>query len=316
MTGPDALTPFEGWDIRTLIDAKAAERGDHPAMIWEPFEGEGRTWSYARFGEALRRFAAGLQARGVRPGERVLVHLDNCPESIISWLGCAYAGAVAVTTNARSSQDEVAYFARHSGAVGAITQPRFAAMVAKAAPGLRFLCVTETDNGAPPEADVGAYEPFGAIDADPTGLAERPHDPMAHFAIQYTSGTTARPKAVLWTHANALWGARVSAMHEDLRADDVHLVYLPLFHTTAQVYSVAAAIWAGASFVIQPKFSASRFWPVSLKHRCTWTSQHRLARGAPRFCCPPLMPSGSARARRRQCRRCAPAWRRSSFSRR
>ena len=39
MTGPDALTPFEGWDIRTLIDAKAAERGDHPAMIWEPFEG-------------------------------------------------------------------------------------------------------------------------------------------------------------------------------------------------------------------------------------------------------------------------------------
>ena len=105
MTGPDALTPFEGWDIRTLIDAKAAQRGDHPAMIWEPFEGEGQTWSYAQFGEALRRFAAGLQARGVKPGERVLVHLDNCPESIISWLGCAYAGAIAVTTNARSSQD-------------------------------------------------------------------------------------------------------------------------------------------------------------------------------------------------------------------
>ena len=273
MTGPDALTPFEGWDIRTLIDAKAAQRGDHPAMIWEPFEGEGQTWSYAQFGEALRRFAAGLQARGVKPGERVLVHLDNCPESIISWLGCAYAGAIAVTTNARSSQDEVAYFARHSGAVGAITQPRFAEMVARAAPALVFLCVTDTDNGAPPEAaNIGIYEAFGAIDADPDGLAERPHDPMAHFAIQYTSGTTARPKAVLWTHANALWGARVSAMHEDLRADDVHLVYLPLFHTNAQVYSVAAAIWAGASFVIQPKFSASRFWPVSLKHRCTWTS--------------------------------------------
>ena len=272
MSDPHALTPFEGWDIRTLIDAKARQCGDHPALIWEPFEGEGRTWTYAQFAETIRRFAAGLQARGVGQGARVLVHLDNCPESIIAWLGCAYAGAVAVTTNSRSTRDEIAYFAGHSGAVGAITQPRFATLVRAAAPDLPWLCVTDTDNGAPPEADIAGFEPFSAIDSDPDTLATRPHDPMAHFAIQYTSGTTARPKAVLWTHANALWGARVTAMHQDLGPDDVHLVYLPLFHTNAQVYSVAAAIWAGASFVVQPKFSASRFWPVSTKHGCTWTS--------------------------------------------
>ncbi len=259
-------------DIRTLIDAQAARRGEHPFLIWEPFEGVGRTWSYAAFAGALRRFAAGLQARGVRPGSRVLVHLDNCPESLIAWLGCAYAGAVPVTTNAKSSADEIAYFAGHSGSVGGITQPRFAALVREAAPELGWLAVTETDNGAPAEADVAGFEPFAAIDGDPATLAERPHDPWAHFAIQYTSGTTARPKAVLWTHANALWGARMCAQNEDLRPDDVHLVYLPLFHTNAQVYSVAAALWAGATVVLQPKFSASRFWPVSLKHGCTWTS--------------------------------------------
>src|SRR5206468_84473 len=123
---PDALTPFEGMDIRTMVDGQAALRGDHPFLIWEPFQGEGRTWSYADFALTLRRFAAGLRARGVAPGNRVLVHLDNCPESIIAWLGCAYAGAVAVTTNAKSSADEIAYFAAHSGAVGGITQPRFA----------------------------------------------------------------------------------------------------------------------------------------------------------------------------------------------
>ncbi len=268
----NALTPFENMDIRTLVDGQGAGRGDHPFLIWEPFEGQRRTWTYAQFGQALRRFAAGLRARGVKPGMRVLVHLDNCPESIIAWLGCAYAGAVAVTTNAKSSADEIAYFASHSGAVGGITQPRFAALVKGAAPGLGWLAVTETDNGAaagPPPADC---EPFATLDADPETLATRPHDPMAHFAIQYTSGTTARPKAVLWTHANALWGGRMCATHEDLRPDDVHLVYLPLFHTNAQSYSVLAALWAGATIVVQPKFSASRFWPVSLKHGCTWTS--------------------------------------------
>lgn len=266
------LTPFESQDIRTLIDDQAARRGHHPFLIWEPFEGEGASWSYARFAEAVRRFAAGLQARGVRPADRVIVHLDNCPESLIAWLGCAYAGAVAVTTNARSSRDEIAYFASHSGAVGGITQPRFAGIVRAAAPQLAWIAVTADDNGAPAEADVSGFEPFSAIDSDPGTLAVRPHDPWAHFGIQYTSGTTARPKAVLWTHANALWGARMCAQNEDLRPDDVHLVYLPLFHTNAQVYSVAAALWAGATVVLQPRFSASRFWPVSLKHGCTWTS--------------------------------------------
>jgi crotonobetaine/carnitine-CoA ligase len=64
----------------------------------------------------------------------------------------------------------------------------------------------------------------------------------------------------------------MSAAHEDLRPEDIHLVHLPLFHTNAQVYSVLAALWAGASIVLTPRFSASRFWPVSMKHRCTFTS--------------------------------------------
>jgi crotonobetaine/carnitine-CoA ligase len=259
-------------DIRTLIDEQAARRGEHPFLIWEPFEGPGRSLTYAAFAQSVRRLAAGLHVRGVAPGERVLVHLENCPEAIIAWLGCAYAGAVPVTTNAKSTADELAYFAAHSRAVGALTQPKFADLVASAAPKLAWRAVTETDAGAQPAPFAEEFEPFAALDAEPARLRERPHDPWAHFGIQYTSGTTARPKAVLWTHANALWGARLCAQHEDLRAEDVHLVHLPLFHTNAQVYSVLASLWVGASVVLTPRFSASRFWPVSLKHGATWTS--------------------------------------------
>ncbi|MDE2562853.1 MAG: AMP-binding protein [Sphingomonadales bacterium] len=266
------ITPFEGMDIRTLVDMQARLRADHPFLVWEPFEGEGRTWTFAEFAETVRRFAAGLQARGVTPGARVLVHLDNCAESVIAWLGCAYAGAVPVTTNARAAEDELAYFAEHSKSVGAITQPKFAALVARAAPQLGWTVVSATDNGAPPQDDVSGFEPFAAIDGDPASLAERPHDPWSPFGIQYTSGTTARPKAVLWTHANALWGAKMCATNEGLQPADVHLVHLPLFHTNAQSYSVLASLWAGGTAVLVPRFSASRFWPVSLRHGATWTS--------------------------------------------
>jgi len=264
---------FAGQDIRTLISVQASLRPQHPFVVWRPFSGPRSQWTYAEFHQRIQRFAAGLHARGVRAGDRVLVHLDNCPEAIFSWIGCAWMGAIAVTTNARASEDELAYFADDAQVVAGITQPRFAASVARACPRLKWLAVTTTDNGE----DAGANRPdaassFDAIDADPSHLPDRPFDPMAPFSVQYTSGTTSRPKGVLWTHANALWGARVNAAHEALGARDVHLVTLPLFHTNAQAYSVLATLWAGATVVVQPRFSASRFWPVSIEEGCTWAS--------------------------------------------
>ena len=276
-----ALTGFEGRDLRSLLDEQASRRGDKPCLIWAPFTGPERSWSYAAFVDRVRRFAASLHARGFAPGDRLLVHLDNCPESLICWLGAAYAGVVAVTTNAKSTLDELSYFVQHSRARAAVTQPRFLALVAAAAPHAEWLAVTDTDGGEPGEpAGAASPLPFDALDADPARLPARPHDPMAPFAIQYTSGTTARPKAVLWSHANGLWGAKLSAMHEELVADDVHLVTLPLFHTNAQVYSVLASLEVGATVVLQPRFSASRFWPTSLRHGCTWTSMVAFCLGA------------------------------------
>ncbi|MDE1172499.1 MAG: AMP-binding protein [Parvibaculaceae bacterium] len=266
--------PFAGFDIPHLLALHATSRPDHPFLIWEPFEGEPETWSYRRFYEDARRVAAGLQARGVNPGDRVLLHFDNCPEILIGWFACAHLGAVALTTNARSVADELNYFAGHSRAVGAITQPKFAGLVASSCPDIGWLVVTSHDNGAAPApGHVPAHtESFASLYGDADAAPLRAPDPMRPISIQYTSGTTARPKGVLWTHANALWGAKLSAQHEDLQSTDRHLTYLPLFHTNAQSYSVLAALWAGATVVLLPRFSASRFWEVSLRRATTWTS--------------------------------------------
>jgi carnitine-CoA ligase len=262
-----ALSPFHNMDIRSLIDRQGKSRADHACMIWEPFEGSSQSWTYGELRLAIRRFAAGIQCAGIQAGERVLIHLNNSPEQIISWLGCAYAGVVPVTTNTSSSGEELAYFAQHSAAKAFITERQYLDNLEEATRSVSQLYVIGDGSDLPDEA-----KPFGHIDGEPDTLRDRPYNPMAPFGIQFTSGTTSRPKAVVWTHANALWGAKVSASHENLCADDVQLVCMPLFHTNAQVYSVLASLWVGATFVLQPRFSASRFWPVSLNHKCTFTS--------------------------------------------
>ena len=265
-----ALHPFNRLDVPTLLAQRAATRRDQVFIAWEPFEGQPQTWTYGQFHHAVGRLAGGLARRGVEAGDRVLIHLDNCPEALLAWYACGWIGAVAVTTNARAADDELSYYAEHCGAVAAITQPKFAQRVAAHCRHLKWLVVTDTDNGAAPDHPTEPGQRFATLDAD--APPRRAPDPLAPCSVQYTSGTTSRPKAVLWSHANALWGARINAVHEDLQATDVHLVHLPLFHTNAQAYSILATLWAGGTAVVLPRFSASRFWPISIQHGCTWTS--------------------------------------------
>ncbi|MBW2366594.1 MAG: AMP-binding protein [Deltaproteobacteria bacterium] len=265
---------YSGRDVPWLVEHHATHHADHVFLIWEPFQGPSRSWTYKTFADDVSSIAAGLIARGVCAGDRVLIHLDNCPELILAWYACARIGAVAVTTNTRSVGNDLAYFAEHSEIVGAITQPALADLVAANAENISWMVVIETNPTAkaPEEKRRGGYEPFSSLYGDPEKAPDRAHDPMSPVGIQYTSGTTSRPKAVLWTHANALWGAQVNACHFMLRSDDITLCFNPLFHTNAQAYSVLASLWVGATVVLLPKFSVSRFWEVSLRHKCTWAS--------------------------------------------
>ncbi|MBN9583890.1 MAG: ATP-dependent acyl-CoA ligase [Afipia sp. 62-7] len=270
---PGHVGPFAGLDVPWLLRLRAETRRDHTFLIWAPFDAPARPWTYGEFHDRVGALSAGLVRRGIKPGDCVLIHLDNCIEMLLAWFACVELGAIAVTTNTRSAPAEMNYFADHCGAVAAITQPAYAQTLADHCPKLRWLAVTSHDAGAAPaQGRPAKSEAFDSLFADSTDRPRRAADPHASCSVQYTSGTTSRPKAVLWTHANALWGAKVNAAHEDLRAEDTHLIYLPLFHTNALAYSMLATLWVGATAVIMPRFSASRFWSTALAHRCTWTS--------------------------------------------
>ncbi len=257
---------MHGQDIPTLLGHWADRRPDHPVLVWDPFEGEGRTWTYAQLRDDVHRLAAGLAGRGIAHGEKVLIHSENCPEMVIAFLACATLGAVAVTTNTKSVTSELEFFASKAQCVAAITQPEFAAMVGDAAPNLRWLAVMGGDVAAP-------AVPFSDLFAtDPSEWTGRPAEPMLPFGIMFTSGTTSRPKAVVHTHANAVWASRCGPRNIDLGPDDRYLIYLPFFHVNAQSWSLFSVLGAGATAVLMPKWSTSRFWDVVTRHEITHIS--------------------------------------------
>ena len=262
----DALQEFQmhGQDIPWLLAHWAEHRPDHPVLIWDPPTGGGRTWTYADLLEDTRRLAAGLVGRGVGKGDKVLIHADNCPELVLAWLACATVGAVGVTTNTKSVGAELTYFIDKAQCVAAITQPRYAAMVLEAGPKLHWVAVTagDTDSEAPADLSGLTLDSFDDLFGDSADWPGRPAEPLLPFGIMFTSGTTNKPKAVVHTHANAVWASRIGPRNIDLGPDDRYLIYLPFFHVNAQSWSFFPVLGVGATAVMVPKWSTSRFWEV------------------------------------------------------
>ncbi|MFF0775325.1 AMP-binding protein [Nonomuraea wenchangensis] len=201
--------------------------------------------TFADADAATDRLAGALAARGVRPGDRVAIMLDNVPGWPLTWLATLKAGGVAVPVNVRYRAADLEHVLRDSGAVATVTTAGYAPHV----PGAVHLFDALTDDAPAPR------------------VAARPED-VANF--QYTSGTTGFPKACLLTHDYWLRTARIVADAVRLRDDDVLMM--------AQAYSYMDPQWAtlvclagGIPLVVLPRFSASGFWPAAREHGATLT---------------------------------------------
>lgn len=268
-----------GRNLTELIERRAAERGDATFLVWDPEHGARpdaiRSVSYAGWAANVAWLAAALAARGVGRGDKVCVHLDNRPEAVLAWWALARLGAVCVSTNARSAADELRFYLEDSEAVAIVTSAARRDVVADALPPAVKLVVLVDDDAAPIEREGGRCEILGELVAEGASLAAlppSPAEPLDPCSILYTSGTTSRPKGVVLTHANYLWGAGQMCLHQKLTPDDVYLVQMPLFHVNAQIYSVLAAWVAGAKVALVPGFSRSGFWRAAAHHGATTSS--------------------------------------------
>ena len=273
----DIVNPFLGRTLPDLVEERARTRGDATFLVWDPDRGADPVaalrWSYAEWAARVRALAAALGARGIGRGDFVCVHLDNHPAFLLAWWALARLGAVCVSTNTRSVADELSFYLENSSSIAVITEAAHRDVVADSI-GDAITRVVFLEDDADPIAGV-ITERLSTIEAEGRDLDDPPPcpaGPLDPCCVQYTSGTTSRPKGVVLTHANYLWGGQHMALHQGLRSDDVHLVQAPLFHINAQVYSVLSSVVAGGTIVLLPRFSRSGFWPVAIGHGATVAS--------------------------------------------
>ncbi|MFG1711132.1 AMP-binding protein [Nonomuraea sp. M3C6] len=179
------------------------------------------------------RLAQGLIDKGVQPGDRVAIMMDNVPAWPLSWLGILKAGAIAVPVNARYQAADLAHVLDDSGAV---------------------LTLTTVDYARIPEP-LNTHIPLKA-------------DDVANF--QYTSGTTGFPKACMLTHDYWLRTAQIAADQVRLRDDDVMLIAQAYSYMDPQ-WATLLCLIGGIPLVVLPRFSASGFWASAREHGATLT---------------------------------------------
>jgi len=245
--------------LKSALEDKVRRLGDAPFLRFEDAEGrDGGSWTWRELDRDVNRAAHLLRARGLGPGDKFNLHLGNCPEFLIFWLAAAKSGTVMVPTNPVSTADEMAYILGHSGTRLAVTEPRYAAPIAAARSAL------------PGRLEVLECRPLAPLLA---GLKDTAPDvrvvPGDEISMQYTSGTTSKPKGVLLTHANYIYGGEVMAKAMRVLPTDRHLIVLPLFHAGAQLHAFVPMLLVGGSIALMERFSASRFVDQATRHAAT-----------------------------------------------
>jgi crotonobetaine/carnitine-CoA ligase len=245
--------------LRTALEDKARRFPEAPCLWFEDAGGRVQgPWTWRDFDREVNRAAHFLLGSGLKPGDRFNLHLGNCPEFLVFWLAAAKTGTVMVPTNPVSTPEEMAYILAHSEAHLAVTEPSYGA----ACRTVRASCSQLLD-----VVDCRPIQPLLR------GLPDTPPDVAVassdEVSMQYTSGTTSRPKGVLLTHANYLYGGEAMAKVMRVAPSDRHLIVLPLFHAGAQLHAFIPMLLVGGSVALMERFSASRFVDQVLRHGAT-----------------------------------------------
>jgi len=220
------------------LTASAQRHPDSPALRIED-----AVITYADLDEATAHVAGLLQDRGLEPGDRVGIMLPNVPQFAFAYYGVLRAGGVIVPMNVLLKQREVEFYLGDSEAK------------------LIFAWHDFADAAEPGAAAVGAecilVEPVSFVRL--LAAAEPARDVVNRAAgdtavILYTSGTTGKPKGAQLTHSNLAVNADVSKALFSLGHEDVILGALPLFHSFGQTCGLNAAVSAGASLALIPRF--------------------------------------------------------------
>ncbi|BDZ56523.1 acyl-CoA synthetase [Barrientosiimonas endolithica] len=225
-------------------------------------DGEAR-WTYAELAADVQRMAKALGRAGVEPGDRVAFVLPNVSEMLMAHFAVPLAQGVLVAVNTRLAPPEVRHILEHSGARVVVAWPGTADLVESATEGLKGLTRVMLRE---PRA---GWTSLGELaDDDAPDLSWRVEDELAPISLNYTSGTTGRPKGVLYSHRGAHLNALSELLHSRHSPRSVYLWTLPMFHCNG--WCTPWAITAiGGTHVCLPEVRGDAIWEAIREHGVT-----------------------------------------------
>ncbi len=245
-------------NVTTLLDAKSVPAAK-PGLIC-PTRNE--TYSYGELRSEMNRIGLGLSGLGIKKGDRVCIYLDSSPEYLISYFAIWRIGAVAVPTNIVYRGEEVLHAINDAGASAVITDGQGADIVAAIrcnAPTLSSIICT----GGIRDGSVS----WESIPPAPVAMraANCAADDVCH--IQYTAGTTGKPKGAMLSHGN--WMTALDAEREALRLrpDDVYLGIYPMGHVG--ISWGLSMLRAGSTYVMMERFDLEQYLSYAEQYKVT-----------------------------------------------
>ncbi len=239
-----ALSPL------TFIERSAAVYPDYPAVVHGQTR---RTWAetWAR----CRRLASALEKRGIQPGQTVAAMLPNVPAMFEAHFGVPLAGCVLNTLNIRLDADAIGYMLAHGEARAILVDPEFAEVIQAAVATLESkpLIIDVAD----PEF-LGETQGIGELEyeallaeGDPEYAYQLPSDEWQAISLNYTSGTTGKPKGVVYHHRGAYLNAVSNILEWAMPHHPVYLWTLPMFHCNGWCFPWTIAANAGVSVCLR-----------------------------------------------------------------
>jgi len=254
-------------NLRKLLERKVRQHGDKPFIIFVDKDQKEEILTYQQFDETVNRLANWLLQKGIRKGDFVLTHLPNSIGFVVAVHACTKIGAVMIPSIIFDVGEDLEYKLNFSEAKMVITDGTYYSIfesIRSKCPSVKDIVIYRSESEIP---ETHSWEQI-LVDSSPE-LDPVEIDPLDTAQMLFTSGTTARPKGVILTHANFLYIGETCAKSYAVNPDDRYLLVLPLFHVNAQCISYWPCLTAGASIVICETFSATGFSSLIRKYDCT-----------------------------------------------
>jgi fatty-acyl-CoA synthase len=214
-----------------------------------------RRYTYRQFAERVNRLASALRGAGLARHDRVAFLCPNIPPMLEAHYGVPASGGVLVAINIRLSTDEIGYILKHSGSKFLFVDAEFESVVKPLdLAGLRVVRVDDT--GAPGDP----YEDFLAT-GSPAPVESWLEDEEETISINYTSGTTGRPKGVMYSHRGAWVNAVGEVLESGMGFDTRYLWTLPMFHCNGWCFTWGVTTVGGTHICLR-KVEPAHIWEL------------------------------------------------------